>query len=463
MDLLFKHNQTKKERKGYSESKCDLKLFSNESHITYLGVFDLEYSRYGTKKHITFEHTLTINLNNGDVDVIYRIINDKLSDDKIFRTTHKNKRNDFKLIFELTENGFYRGEKRINYWGVRYERALEFITNTIYDSLKNKFKTDFFIDKSYDKCSFNKLYEIIVDFHLDMKNIKGHDGVYLDIQNNYPQKKWLIKNDYKFLPSILDYYNIKSKYLIGELNRNYDKSIHIDSLNYLCKLFGENYIDYIKKINWHNHCYDRPPNKKIHVLKNESEKNSMVSLINKWETTTLRTDSLIYNINKLLSMREQLEEKQYDLKFRAKNDTDFENTLETWSGIKLHISRGYRLRYSIPDDLLNEVQLDIVVNGETFKTKIISSEDDFRQEGFVMKNCMSKQFPNGAIYLYISLQHKRKRVNLQYRKGELVQSYGKANTKVLPLFNEAIEVLNNRLKSFKDVIWKKEKYDILSH
>jgi hypothetical protein len=103
------------------------------------------------------------------------------------------------------------------------------------------------------------------------------------------------------------------------------------------------------------------------------------------------------------------------------------------------------------------------VNGETFKIKIISSEDDFRQEGFVMKNCMSKQFPNGAIYLYISLQHKRKRVNLQYRKGELVQSYGKANTKVLPLFNEAIEVLNNRLKSFKDVIWKKEKYDILSH
>ena len=97
-----------------------------------------------------------------------------------------------------------------------------------------------------------------------MKGIKGHDGVYDDIQTEYPKKKWLIKNDYKFLPSILDSYGIKSKYLIGELNKNFSRKIQIGSLNYLCKLFGENYIDYLKQINWDRHCYENVPNKKLH-------------------------------------------------------------------------------------------------------------------------------------------------------------------------------------------------------
>lgn len=463
MDLLFKHNQTKKDRKSLAESTCDIKLMEKDDHIFYCGLFDLEYSRYGTRKHVTFEHSLIINLNNGDIDVTYKIINDKLTDDKMFRSMFKNKRNNFSLIFDLTENGFYRGEKRINFWGVKYDRALETITNILHDKFKNKIKNSFLKDKTYDKCTFNKLYEMIVDFHLEMKTIKGHDGVYQDIQNNYPQKKWLVKNDYKFLPAILDCYNIKSKYLIGELNKNHDKSIHIESLNYLCRLFGENYIDYIKKINWVSHCYDRPPNKKIHTLKNESEKRAMISLINKWETTTLRTDSLVYNINKLLSIREQLETKNYDLKFTAKNDTDFENTLEIWSSIRTHLSRGYRLKYDIPNEIIKSLEEDIEINGEIFKCKVIISEEDFRYEGFIMKNCMSKQFPNGLIYLYTSIQHKRKRINLQYRKGELVQSYGKANTKVLSIFNEAIDVLTNRIKRFKDITWKKQKYDIIGN
>ena len=463
MDLLFTHEQEKKDRKSSSISECNLKLFSDSDKLIYTGIFDLDYHRYGARKHITFEHTLLLNLNNGDIEVSYKLINDKLTDDKIFKTSSKTKKNDFKLLYELSENGFERGEKRFGYWGVKYKRATEKILNLIYVRIKDRFKSDYGQQKiEKGDYQINQLFDMIVDFHLEVKNIKGHDGVYFDIQHVYPKKKWLIKNDNKFLPSVLDGFNIKSKYLIGELNKNVGKSIHIESLNYLCKLFGDNYIDYIKQIKWEDHCYDLPPNKKVHRLKNESEKSSMVSLINKWEKNTLRPDSIIYNLNKLLSIRDMLEEKNYDLKFKAKNDSEFENTMEIWSGIKIHLSRGYKLKYNLPDDFIDLVESTIEINGETFTPKLLVSEEDFRFEGFSMKNCMAKQFPNGAIYLYFSLQHKRKKVNLQYRKGELIQSYGKANTKILDIFNDAINILSDRLKKYRDITWKKEKYDILT-
>ena len=45
----------------------------------------------------------------------------------------------------------------------------------------------------------------------------------------------------------------------------------------------------------------------------------------------------------------------------------------------------------------------------------------------------------------------------------IVQSYGKANTAVPELFNEAINVLNERMKGFSNLEWRKEKYEFLTH
>jgi hypothetical protein len=228
------------------------------------------------------------------------------------------------LLLDITENGFIRGEKRINYWGVKYNRQIESMVNLVFNIVKPKFKSEFHLTKNYiNKHTINPLYDMFVDYHLDVKKIKAHDGVYFDIKNEYPKKKWLVKNDYKFLPSVLDSYGIKSKYLIGELNKLSGKPINVSTLNYICKLFGDGYIDYLKKIKWENHCYDLIPNKKLHELKNDNEKNCMVSVINKWETETLKSDSFIYSINRLLSIREVLKEKGVDLRFKAKNDYEF--------------------------------------------------------------------------------------------------------------------------------------------
>ena len=221
MDLLFTHGQEKKDKKSGSVSRCNLKLFNDDTYIIYQGEFDFDYRSYGKKKHITFNHELVINKSNGDIVTTYKIINDKLTDLTMFRTTTKKKKNNFGLLMELIENGFERGEKRIGFWGVKYERSVQNITLKIYDLIKDKFKSEFIIQKiNRGEFQISQLYDMVVDFHLEMKGIKGHNSVYFDIQNDYPKKKWLEKNDYKFLPSVLDYYGIKSKYLIGELNKN---------------------------------------------------------------------------------------------------------------------------------------------------------------------------------------------------------------------------------------------------
>jgi hypothetical protein len=168
-------------------------------------------------------------------------------------------------------------------------------------------------------------------------------------------------------------------------------------------------------------------------------------------------------VNKLLSIRELLEVRGVDLKFKAKNDNEFDNLLEMWSGIKYHFARGYKVRYDLPKDFIEEIEEEIVLNDEVFKPTVLVTEEDFRIEGFNMKNCMSKQFLHGSIYIYVALQHKRKRINLQYRKGALVQSYGKANTPTLEIFNDAITILSQRFKKYTYLEWKKEKYDFLTN
>ena len=76
---------------------------------------------------------------------------------------------------------------------------------------------------------------------------------------------------------------------------------------------------------------------------------------------------------------------------------------------------------------------------------------------------MGKQFIYGLMRIYISLTHKRKRINLQYnRNGNLLQSYGKANTPVDVFFNDAVEILNKKMSKYPNIQWSKEKYNFIN-
>lgn len=462
MDLIFKYQQEKKESKD-KDSKyfCELYLFTGQTSIEYRSSFEFNYFRYNNRKNVKFVHSFNVDTKNGDLITTYQIVNEGITEDKMFRNCHHVKKNNFKIFFDLTENGFVRGEKRSGFWGVKYKRQTDKIFQLIHEVISPKLTTSYLTNKEYEnKSVVNSLYDLIVDFHLDTKKIKSHDAVYYDIQFDYPKKKWLDQNENKFLPAVLDSYGIKSKYLVSELSKNQHRPLHLSSLNFLCKLFGENYIEYIKQIDWIYHCFD-VPTKKTFELKNESEKKYLVDVIKNWEKDSMRNDSLIYNINKILSTREFLEKKGLDLKFKARNDNEFDKISETWSGIKNHINKGYKIRYNLPTDFIQMIEQPFKIDDEIYTSKLLVSEEDFRIEGYTMKNCMSKQFPHGCIYLYVALQVKKKRINLQYKNGKLIQSYGKANTPTPTFFQSAIQIMNDRFMTRPNITWSKEKYDFI--
>lgn len=462
MDLVINHKQVKKERKTGLENVCEVMLYETQDEIHFQSEFSFDYRRFGKRKKLLISHGFHLKLKNGDFNCYYQLLNESAELEPI-KNKSKRGKNKFDIFLDLTDQGFLKGEKRTGYWGVRYKRMNNEVFNHLIKRIQPLITNEHLKNKDYiNKSVINPFYDLIADFHLDKKGIKGHDSVYYSLQHDYPKLKWLKKNEYKFIPAVLDSYGIKTKYLVGEINKSPDKDINIKTLSYICHLFGENYVDYLKLIPWVEHCNDiRTPNNRYHTLKNESEKQFMVSLFNNWEKSGLQTNSLVSSVNELLTVREFLSGKNMDVKFKAKNDESFEMLFKQWESFKNYFKKGYRVRVSLPDEFIKIVEDDITVDGQVFKVRILKTEDDFITEGFNMKNCMSKQFVTALSYVYISLTNGRKCINLQYRKGKLSQSYGKANTPVDKLFNKSLEILNKRMESYSVLEIKKEKFDFI--
>lgn len=117
MELLYSYDQEKIEQKNNLKSNCELSLYGDESYMQFKSKFILEYIRLGDKNLLTFEHNLVLNKVNGSFSVGYRIINNKKNKYSLYKTTNRVSKNNFDLLLELTQRGFYSGEKRFNFWG----------------------------------------------------------------------------------------------------------------------------------------------------------------------------------------------------------------------------------------------------------------------------------------------------------------------------------------------------------
>ncbi len=462
MDLLYRHYQNKKSKVNNTTSISEIQLYQFDNLLHYIADFSFDYLRYGTKNILTVHHGFTINLKNGDINVYYQLSNQSPTE----RARGKNsiKKNNFESILYLIEHGFYKGEKRRGFWGKKYDLMVEQVTKIIISKIESEINQS--IEVPHQKnFSINPLYDLLVDFHLHKKKIKYHDAIYISILKDYPKSKWLKINENKFLPAVLDSYGIKSKYLIGGLNEYENRNVDIKTLTYLCKLFGEGYVDYLRQINWVELTSNRIQFKKYHSLKNEKERACLVSIIKNWgeiSSHEIQRCDLLETINKVLTLREFLETKNIVSKFNAKDLISLELLLNDLDNIKNHFKKGYKVRYSFDENFLNEIESDIVVGDKTFKVRILKAEEDFIKEGYTMKNCLSKQFHKGVVYIYLSMKHNRTNINLEYKKGNLIMSYGKANTPVEPHFNPAISELTKRMLKYSGTTWVKEKYEYIT-
>lgn len=456
MELLF---SLRKEKKNKSII-IDIKLMSDGDFIEIYSDIDFHYFKnIGVKKVIAFNKCLTIDLKTGDIIHKKTLKNDENTINTLL------KKNDFKEILEFTEKGIINGEKTLKFWGVMYQREIR----KLYKVLVDVIQRNGFIVKEKDSSSLNYIYDLIVDFHLYKKEIKGHDLVYHHILKEYPRKKWLKNNDNKFLPAVLDSYGIKSKSLLNGFNKymseNYVSSFHFRSLKFVCTLFGEDYPHYISQIpSVFFHCGVDVPNMKTYQLKDASEKKRMVELFKNWENDYLQINPFIKQIHTLLEMRDFLEKRGFNLKFNVTNDIEFLERFNEWYSFKSHYTRGFKLMISYSDELIEEVQKDIIIDGITYRVFLLKSEDDFRLEGHRMKNCMGNQFIHGLNSTFFAVIGNNKRYHVQFKDGEIRQIHGKANQVVPPgEMDGVITELSIRLTKFYEtkVGWDKIKYNFV--
>lgn len=461
MDLLLRHYQTKKSKLNNSVSICELKLYQYDSLIHYIADFSFDYQRYGTMCTLTIHHGFTINLKNGDVNTYYQLSNYSAGDDGRMRSKNKVKKNNFESILNLIDAGMYKGEKRKGYWGKRYDKTIQEITDVLISKIQPEINKST-LNSSDETFFINPIYNLLVDFHLSKKKIKHHDTVYFTIQREYPKPKWLKLNDNKFLPAILDSYGIKSKYLIGELNKPENFDINIRSLKFLCNLFGESYVDYLRQSRWQNLVKGNSNFKKYHKLKTDYEKTNMINLMNDWQTTNIYKDNFIELIDRVMLLRDFIELKGIPCKFNANDSDSLELLINNFENIKNHFKKGYKTRYSFNDDFLNDVESDLILGDKIFTVRVLKTEEDFLTEGYMMKNCMGKQFSKGVVFVYLSMKCNRTKINLEYKKGNLIMSFGKANSPVESYFNVAINELSKKMMKYSNMVWEKEKYEYIT-
>ena len=142
--------------------------------------------------------------------------------------------------------------------------------------------------------------------------------------------------------------------------------------------------------------------------------------INNWEKNELMTDSLVDSLYNLLTLRDNLEKKGLNLRYTATTDLQFKHLEEEWLSLKKYIVRGYRIKYTFDQDFVNYIEQDIRIGDEIYKPKLLSTEEDFKVEGHIMKNCMGQQFNHGKkVSIYISLRKGKKWINVQYKNGEM--------------------------------------------
>lgn len=440
------------------KSTCDLKLKSDKNTIIYKGDFCFDYLGRADRNKVRYFHELIIDKINGDIQITYKIETSRAPNSPLTKSTYWIKKNDFLKLQNLCIQGINDGEKKSGYWGVKYYRAVNEIFEIIKAELFNDMTDCYAKTKTYEEFAISRIYELIVDYHLYKKGIKGHNNVYYHILDEYPKKKWLKPNENKFLPAVLDGYDIKSKYFISELSLSENEILNIKALVYFCRLFGDNYLDYIKLFSWNKICKIRFLPKKYHACENESEKKAVVNVIKNWNKEIVRTDSPLEMLHELFHLREFLNSNGYDLKIKIKSPEEIEDQIAEWELMRKFIARGYMEKYIIAPEIVKDIETPIIIAETVFLPKILLSEDDFILEGHRMKNCMAKQFIHGSIHWYISLSSGCKRVDLQYRKASLVSGFAKANSAInYDVFRAPMNILEDRLEKYTTVTWKKEK------
>ena len=111
------HYQEKLNSGKQLKSTADITLEIEKDSITYRGTFYMDFKKNESPDGVTFKHELHIDKLTGDFIISYEIINKRATKGRM-RSTSWIKKTNFDKLKNLTRMGFYRGEKRRNFWGL---------------------------------------------------------------------------------------------------------------------------------------------------------------------------------------------------------------------------------------------------------------------------------------------------------------------------------------------------------
>lgn len=442
MELIFdlKYDKNREDVKAEMFSQ----LWYDGKFIELKYYFKLSGKHYGKEYENNFDTILLINLKTGDFEIKKKNIeNNKIK--KII------KKNNFSLLSNIIHDTMLSGHRNERFWGVKIRNYYHKVSNFIEQIFDENITTPTVKVQNF----YEKLYSVIVHFHLNKNDIKPHNNIFFNILFDYPKKKHLKNNDNKYVSSVLEFYGIKNKYFVSEINKP-DNNIVISTLKCLTDIFGENYIDFVRKIPL-TICDEpiRPRTK--YILKNNVEKNNMVSLINKM----VKNEKLeiIKKVYKLMELYDFIDRNNISVKFKPEHIDDFDVIYDTLNEYKKFFNRNFIYTFTFPEKFLNIVEEDIVYKNKKYTVNILKSELDFLNESVKMKNCLLTHFYNGNYYLYLSIFDGEKTTDIQIRNNKIFQIYGKANSDPSKEMKEVSEILLNKIVKFGDVKWEKTMID----
>lgn len=439
MELIIDIKYDKK--KDDINAEMESQLLCDDKFIELTYNFKIDTIRYGKSYDKDCTTTLRINLKNGDFDIIKHYTENN-------KTTKHTKKNNFLVLSDIISDAFLGGHRNERFWGVKLSNYYHKVS----DHIINKFEHNYEGERPVVIENYHqKMYSAILGFHLMKNKIKPHDNIFFNIIYDYPKKKFLDVNENKYVPSVLDFYGIKNKYFITEINKN-GSNIVISTLKCLTDMFGDNYIDFLRQIPL-NIC-DAPIRPRVkYTLKNNSEKNNMVRLINNMVKD--EKIEIVKKIYKLMELFDFMEKNHIKVKFKKENTDQYDDLYNTLNEYKKFYSRNFIYKYIFPENFVNIVEDDITYKSKTYSVKILKSELDFLNESVKMKNCLLTHFMNGYFYIYLSVFDGEKTVDIQVRNNKIHQIFGKANSEVSKDMKEVGETILHKINKFIDLKWEK--------
>ncbi len=329
----------------------------------------------------------------------------------------------------------------------------------------------------------NQFVSDLCKIFIKKKNIKVPNGDYeFWISRYYPTEKYLKKNDRKLIASILDVFNIKTKFTIKLLHEY--PSIDLFGLISFCSYFGNDYSKYISSLQPHvfensvrKVKNDDYVNNKSFILNNvtkssyhltDNEKENLIRVANsiQYSSDGVFSERMIQLFNDHFKMIEKVRDYDSSLFMKSKTIDEFNDEHRELTKMVSAIKKGWVIEYQFNEKMVEDIEkpipLKINLGSEenpvyaddidiSFYPYILKREEEYIEEGSFMHHCVATYADKDkSIIISVRTENSMDRVTCEYncQDGRLIQSRHFCNKQPPADMEYAIEDLTIKVQKY---------------